>query len=306
MYLLKKLIYIPDTCPICHKSNIKIGIYNKLLNPFRLICNNYKCKYRGTIRKYSCLKIFLKISGTIFFKILFKFIIEEKNGTKIKSYLETSENIYLNYPTITKILIWIPRSMAHYLKDYYRFNKLGRRNGGSLISMDESNFIDIDSIKLWIIGAKNNITNNIRIDVFNTRIEEDVKLFIYNHIKPQNTIITDGWLFYNFLNNNECPYLHEVHVHGPNGNFGYGSHSTRIIEGAWGILQNYIKRIYGAIPGKNFILYLREAEFRFMLSKYSNSEKENKIIEIFKYMYNSSDYELYDDDELLDNNNYDY
>ena len=43
-----------------------------------------------------------------------------------------------------------------------------------------------------------------------------------------------------------------------------------------------------------------------MLSKYSNSEKENKIIEIFVYLYNSSDYELYDDDELLDNNNYDY
>ena len=105
-----------------------------------------------------------------------------------------------------------------------------------------------------------------------------------------------------FLNNIECPYLHEVHVHGPNGNFGVGSYYTSIIEGAWGT----IKRIYDAIPGKNFILYLREAEFRFMLSKYSNSEKENKIIEIFVYLYNSSDYELYDDDELLDNNNYDY
>jgi transposase-like protein len=173
--------------------------------------------------------------------------------------------------------------------------------------MDDSNFIDIDGIKLWIVGAKNNITNNIRIDVFNTLTEEDVKLFIYNHIKPQNTIITDGLTSYNILNNIECPYLHEFHIHGPNGNFGFGSHSTNIIEGALGILQNWIKRIYGAIPGINFILYLREAEFRFMLSKYSNSEKENKIIEIFKYMYNSSDYELYDDDdELLDNNNYDY
>ena len=139
------------------------------------------------------MKTFPKIAGTIFFKILFKFIIEEKNGTKIKSYLETSENIYLNYPTISKILIWIRRSMAYYLKDYYRLKKLGRRNEGSLISMDESNFIDIDGIKFWIIGAKNNITNNIRIDAFKTLTEEDVKLFIYNHIKPQNAIITDGW-----------------------------------------------------------------------------------------------------------------
>ena len=92
------------------------------------------------------MKAFIKIPGTIFSKILFKFIIEEKNGSKFKSYLETSEKIKLNYPTITKILLWIWRSLTHYLKEHYRFNKLGRRNGGSLISMDESNFVDIDYI----------------------------------------------------------------------------------------------------------------------------------------------------------------
>ena len=115
-YLLKNFIYIPDECPICKKSYIKLGIYSKLLKSFRLICNNYKCKYRDAIRKYSCLKAFPKIPGTIFFKILLKFIIEEKNETKIKSYIETSEKITLNYPTITKIILWIRRLLPHYKK----------------------------------------------------------------------------------------------------------------------------------------------------------------------------------------------
>jgi len=68
--------------------------------------------------------------------IRYYFITKEKNATKNKSYLDTLEKIKLNYPTITKILLWIRRILAHYLKDNYRFNKLGRRNGGSLIDID--------------------------------------------------------------------------------------------------------------------------------------------------------------------------
>ena len=64
--------------------------------------------------------------------------------------------------------------------------------------MDESNFVDIDGIKIWLMETKNNKTNIIRIDALNTDTEEDVKLFIYNHIKPQKKIITDGWPSYNF------------------------------------------------------------------------------------------------------------
>ena len=96
--------------------------------------------------------------------------------------------------------------------------------------MDESNFVDIDGIKIWLMETKNNKTNIIRIDALNTDTEEDVKLFIYNHIKPQKQIITDGWPSYNFLNNIECRYLHEVLVIGINCNIGFGSHSTSIIE----------------------------------------------------------------------------
>ena len=58
--------------------------------------------------------------------------------------------------------------------------------------MDESNFIDIKGIKMWVIGSKNNKTGNIRVDVFKTRIENDLKNFINNHMQINNNIIIDG------------------------------------------------------------------------------------------------------------------
>ena len=305
-YIIKNYIYLPDKCPNCKKPNIKIGNNEKLLNPLRLVCNNYKCRYRCNLRKFSCLSCFPKIPGSIFFKIMYKFIIEEKNAQKLKSFLEIEEKIKLNYVSLSKILIFIRRCCAHYIKDYYRFNKLGKRAGGSLISVDESDFVDVEGEKLWILGAINNKTNNIRLDVYKTRTEEDCKRFISNHIKENNTIITDGWPSYNFLNRDDSNYVHEVHRHGPNGNFGFGYHSTSIIEGAWGTLKSIIKRIYGYIPADNFILFLREAEFRFILSKVTPKEKESKLIEMLSYLYDTVEYELYDNEELMDNNNYDF
>ena len=41
---------------------------------------------------------------------------------------------------------------VHYLKDIYRLNKLGKKNGGSLISIDESGFVDVNGEKYWVIG----------------------------------------------------------------------------------------------------------------------------------------------------------
>ena len=82
--------------------------------------------------------------------------------------------------------------------------------------------------------------------------------------------------------------------------------STSIIEGAWGTLKGIIKRIYGYIPADNFILFLREAEFRFILSKVSHKEKESKIIDMLSYLYDTVEYELYDNEDIKNNENYDY
>lgn len=214
-------------------------------------------------------------------------------------------DININIKTINKLLTQLRLCFAHYLKDYYKFNKLGRGSGGNNISIDESNFIKINGVKVWVIGARNNKTRNIRIDLFNTRTENDIKTFIYNHIK-NNNIITDGWSSYNFLDLPDSGYTHETFVHGPNGNFGFGVHYTSQIESVWSTLQSYIKRIYNIIPDENFILFLREAEMRYRFRNKSNKDIEIEFKEIMEYLFNSADFELYDLEELINNDNYDF
>ena len=43
-YFIKSFVYVPNNCPICNKRNITIGSLKNILNPKRLICNNYKCR----------------------------------------------------------------------------------------------------------------------------------------------------------------------------------------------------------------------------------------------------------------------
>ena len=69
----------------------------------------------------------------------------------------------------------------------------------------------------------------------------------------------DGWRVYIFLDDDDAEYSHEVHVHGPYGNFDFGSYSTSHIEEVWGTLKDNIRKKYTKIPQKNLILYLREA-----------------------------------------------
>ena len=160
------------------------------------------------------------------------FFLEKKKGLEIQKFLKNNIEKELNKNTIYKILTWLRTAIAHYLKDIYRLYKLGKSERGSLINIDESLFIHINDEKIWIVGAKNNQTCNIRLDVFKTRNEEDMKIFINNYIKEYNTIITDGWCTYQFLDHSN--YVHEVHIHGPNGNFGFVFHSTSKYRGSLG------------------------------------------------------------------------
>ena len=305
-YFLINYVYIPEKCPKCKHNKISIGNRANLISPKILLCNNKICKSRISLRNFSFLKLFKKIRCTYLMKILKYFIIDQKNATLIEKTLSEEDKIKLNVHTIDKILNTFRNIIAHYLKDFYRFHRLGKEQGGSNISMDESLFTHINGEKIWVVGARNNKTKNIRLDIFKTRNQEDLKIFINNHIKKNNNIITDGWSGYNFLDSDYAEYDHEVYVHGPDGNFGFGQHSTSHIEGTWGTIKSYIYRIYNKIPDVNFILFLREGEFRYRIRDMSYKEKETELKEIFKYVYDSAEYELYTINELIDNNNYDF
>ncbi len=55
----------------------------------------------------------------------------------------------------------------------------------------------------------------------------------------------------------------------------------------------------------SFILFLREAEFPYILSKLDDDAKEKKIIDVFEYLYNTVNFNFNELDELNDNNDYD-
>lgn len=69
-----------------------------------------------------------------------------------------------------------------------------------------------------------------------------MKLFIFNHIKKNNNLITDECPAYSFLDDDNAPYTHKTYVHGPNGQFGFGKHSISHIECIWSIVKRQIKK----------------------------------------------------------------
>ena len=80
--------------------------------------------------------------------------------------------------SITKVLIWLRRALAHYIKDIYRLYILGKANGENLISVDESLFIHLNGHKMLALGAKNTETKKIRVDVFKNRTIEIVNYLL--------------------------------------------------------------------------------------------------------------------------------
>ena len=49
-----------------------------------------------------------------------------------------------------------------------------------------------------MIGAKNNKTGNIILDIFKALNQDEIKIFINNYFQNNTNIITDGCSGYNF------------------------------------------------------------------------------------------------------------
>ena len=76
----------------------------------------------------------------------------------------------------------------------------------------------------------------------------------------------------------------KVFIHG-GGDFGIGLHSTSHIESVWANLKKIITSLYGIMPKKNFILFLREAEFRYNIRVKNKDEIISLLKDIFKKIY---------------------
>ena len=119
--------------------------------------------------------------------------------------------------------------------------------------------------------------------------------------KKGNTIISDGWAGYQFLDSPNSGYSHIIQNHSF-GSFGYGLESTSYIEAIWKILKSKIKSIYHVIPYKNLMRFVKEVEFKYIIRNKSYNEKIKEIFDCFDYFQNVEDDQFYDNEFLNDSN----
>lgn len=155
-------------------------------------------------------------------------------------------------------------------------------------------------------GWRNNKIGNIRCDIFKNRTTENLQKLIYNHIKKNNNINMDGWCGYIFLDDEDAEYSNEVYVHRLSRILGFYFSFNFSYWRVLGYFERLYKKNVYQNSFKKFLLYLPEAKMPYIMRDYSIKEKENKLIEIFEYLYNIVNYELYDLDEIEEPYAYDY
>ena len=175
------------------------------------------------------------------------------------------------------------------MKQIYRESRIGGDpDKNKNVAIDECLFIHVNNNHIWVIGAIETDSRKLRLDIIPERNSNNIKTFILNHIEAGTKIITDGWQGYSFLDAYDSVWEHETHTHGA-GDFGFGICSTSHMEHTWAQLKNIIKSIYNVIPNKNFVLYLRESEFRLKISKFNDVSKKLEILnKLFKLVYETN------------------
>lgn len=136
---------------------------------------------------------------------------------------------------------------------------------------------------MWIVGLLNHETNNLRLELVESRTAEVLKYIIEKNIGSGNIIITDGWNCYSFLDAENSSYIHHSYNHG-GGLFDYGIDTTSWIESIWAEIKLKIKQMYTSIRPKNFIFFLKEAEYRRSLTNL-NYNKKLKILQTLIQLY---------------------
>jgi len=238
-------------------------------------------------------------------EVLKTFILLELNAEKSYNYLLSEKNITLSKPLIYSIYKEIRKVIYQYYRIVYETESLGVINGNQYYSVDESLFIHRDKEQLWLLGAIDNSSKDFRLEASIRRDSQTLEKFIKKYLEKGNTVITDGWLGYSFLDNGDSCYQHIKHLHG-GGDFGTGLESTSHIEGLWGILKSKIKSTYMVIPNVNFMKFLRESEFKYKNRSLNNEGKIAAFFEAFRMVYNTGEKnfhnnDFYSDSEDLDN-----
>jgi len=131
----------------------------------------------------------------------------------------------------------------------------------SIFSSDECLFTHHNQKQIWILGIVNNSTKEFRLEASYNRDADSMEKFLTNNAKGGNTIISNRWGSYSFMDRPGPVYINLTHVH-VHGNFGQGLNSTSHIEVIWAVLKSKIKQTYNMIPSHNIMAFVRKMEFK--------------------------------------------
>jgi len=264
------------TCT-CGNTNIKLQKLTRAkINGACFRCSLKKCKKIYSITTNSFFQKFPHSSIYDIYEIIKCMLCLNFNKVQTQKYLFNEKNIIASKTLIGKVFKEVRLVLYYYYCIIYEAEEFGEEGKAEFFACDESLFTKYNNEQIWVLNIINTSTKEFRILATKNRDGNTLKKFIMKYVPPGNNIVTDGWSGYNFLNRNG--YIRYEHNHAQ-GNFGRGVQSTSHSENIWNIFKSDIKANYKSIPCKDFLLFLKEEEFKYC-NRHLNYE--NKILEFFE------------------------
>ena len=151
---------------------------------------------------------------------------------------------------------------------------------------------------MWLLGIIDIASKDFRLEVVLNRDELTIKSFISKNIEIGNNKVSDGCSSYVYLDNNNSGYNHIRHILGHR-DFGIGIQSTLHVGSIWVQIKSKIKESYHVIPPKNFMLFVREIEYKIKKKDIQSDQKIKNFFGIYENTNNAEDMDLYDSNYIL-------
>ena len=161
---------------------------------------------------------------------------------------------------IRKVFHKIRETLYYYYLIVYNVEEFAVENKREYFSCEESKFTTLNNEIIWVLDMRNTETKDFLLVVTKIKDTEKIKAFITRYIPSGNFIVTDGWGSYSWLNH--FGYIRLEHNHGA-GDFYFANESTSHAENLWNVLKTDVISTYFAIQNKDFLLFLREAEYKY-------------------------------------------
>ena len=251
----------PKSC-VCGENYFKIYTDSSYkINWCAFRCGNSQCRKKYSITINSFYEKFSKQKLSIISEIIKCFLIYDFNVNKAYKYITEENNTFVSKQIISKVYYQIKRVISKYLKIEYQSNFLGELNANKYFSVDESLINHIDGKQVWLLGIIDNSSKDFHLEAVFNRDAITIKSFISKNVEIGNNIVSDCYSLYNYLDNNNVGYNHIRHIHGRR-DFGIGIQSTSHVESIWAQIKSKLKESYHVIPPNNFMLFVREIEYK--------------------------------------------